>query len=120
MPRSVIWRSFVAKCISLRNPWALGEIDDGLQGTLELRCKTVPQDKVKDAVAYAVHFTSPANLAEADTFVGPKSSLVETHGIEYHIVQAQSVEAIVKDAARAIPFLSNDYEDTRRAPLDAC
>ncbi len=23
MQRSVIWRSFVAKCISLRNPWEL-------------------------------------------------------------------------------------------------
>ena len=44
-----------------------------------------------------VRFTSTANLAEADTFGGPTSSLVATHGIEYHIVQAQSVEAIVKD-----------------------
>ena len=40
---------------------------------------------------------STVNLAEADTFGGPNSSLVETHGIEYHMVQAQSVEAIVKD-----------------------
>jgi len=67
-----------------------------------------------------VRFTSTAKLAEADTFGGPTSSLVATHGIEYHMVQAQSVEATVKDAARAIPFLSHDYEDRRHAPLDAC
>jgi hypothetical protein len=36
MQPSVIWRSFVAKCISLRNPWVGQEIKRGVEAVVRI------------------------------------------------------------------------------------